>query len=225
MESRCRETGTAGSAIGLRTDREQSRHRAPGPLDHGGLDAGSGRGEVASATTRSGEAAVGRGLRWWKQGRRARAAPGAGAAAVQGMALHSPGLAGKTDRKAPDQVAPRSVNVSAAGVYPGCAGWLCQPQRGRRGRAWRFAVSEWTATGVPSALTPGAVPPVESAALWRFRVVRRHFARAHRGVFSRDMRLVSRRELLIDGEPVEPMAVVPVHPFSPTFVGKRAVHG
>jgi hypothetical protein len=84
-------------------------------------------------------------------------------------------------------------------------------------------VSEWTATEAPSALTQGAVPPVESA-LWRFRVVRRHFARAHRGVFSRDMRLVSRWELLIDGEPVEPMAVVPAHPFSATFVGKRAVH-
>ena len=187
MESRCRETGTVGSAVGLRTDREQSRHRAPARSTiPAAWTPGSGRGEVASATTRSGEAAVGRGLRWWKQGRRARAAPGAGAAAGPGMALHSPGLAGKTGRKAPDRVAPRSVNVSAAGVYPGCAGWLCQPQRGRRGRAWRFAVSEWTATEVPSALTPGAVPPVESAALWRFRVVRRHFARAHSGgVFPR----------------------------------------
>jgi len=86
-------------------------------------------------------------------------------------------------------------------------------------------VSEWTATEVPSALTPGAVPPVESAALWRFRVVQRHFVRRTEGVFSRDMRLVFRWELLIDGEPVEPMAVVPAHPFSATFVGKRAVHG
>jgi hypothetical protein len=59
----------------------------------------------------------------------------------------------------------------------------------------------------------------------RFRVVRRHFARAHRGGVSRDTRLVSRWELLIDGEPVEPMAVVPAHPFSATFVGKLAVHG
>ena len=31
--ARCRETGTAGSASGL-TDREQSRHRAPGRLNH-----------------------------------------------------------------------------------------------------------------------------------------------------------------------------------------------
>jgi hypothetical protein len=39
------------------------------------------------------------------------------------------------------------------------------------------------------------------------------------------MRLVSHCELLIDGEPVEPMAVVPAHQFSATFVGKPAVHG
>jgi hypothetical protein len=39
------------------------------------------------------------------------------------------------------------------------------------------------------------------------------------------MRLVSHCELLIDGESVEPMAVVPAHPFSATFVGKVAVHG
>jgi hypothetical protein len=35
--ARCRETGTAGSASGLgETDREQSRHRAPGRLNHSG---------------------------------------------------------------------------------------------------------------------------------------------------------------------------------------------
>jgi hypothetical protein len=86
-------------------------------------------------------------------------------------------------------------------------------------------VSEWTATDVPSALTPGAVPPAESAALCVSASPGGISPRAHRGGVFRDMRLVSHCELLIDGEPVEPMAVVPAHPFSATFVGKLAVHG
>jgi hypothetical protein len=86
-------------------------------------------------------------------------------------------------------------------------------------------VSEWTAAEVPSALTPGAVPPVESAALCVSALSGDISPGRTEGVLSRDTRLVSRWELLIDGEPVEPMAVVPAHPFSATFVGKLAVHG
>ena len=86
-------------------------------------------------------------------------------------------------------------------------------------------MSEWTATEVPSALTPGAVPPLESAALCVSASSGGISPGRTQGVLSRDMRLVSHCELLIDGEPVEPMAVVPAHPFSATFVGKLAVHG
>jgi hypothetical protein len=39
-------------------------------------------------------------------------------------------------------------------------------------------------------------------------------------VFYRDTRLMSRWELLVDGDPVEPMAVVPGQPFFATFVGR-----
>ena len=86
-------------------------------------------------------------------------------------------------------------------------------------------MSEWTATEVPSALTPGGVPPVESAALCVSASPGDISPGRTEGVFSRDIRLVSRWELLIDGEPVEPMAVVPAHPFSATFVATQAVHG
>ena len=40
------------------------------------------------------------------------------------------------------------------------------------------------------------------------------------GVFYRDTRLASRWELLVDGDPVEPMAVLPGQPFFATFVGR-----
>jgi hypothetical protein len=97
-------------------------------------------------------------------------------------------------------------------------------------------VSEWTATEVPSALTPGAlgpgaVPPVGRAALCLSASSGDVSPGRAAGVFSRDMRLVSHRELLIGcelligGEPAEPMGVVPAQPFSATFVGKLAVHG
>ncbi len=40
------------------------------------------------------------------------------------------------------------------------------------------------------------------------------------GVFYRDTRLMSRWELLVDGDPVEAMGVVPGQPFFATFVGR-----
>lgn len=136
------------------------------------------------------------------------------------LRLHSPGLAGKAGRKAPDRVVPRSVNVSAAGVYPGCASTTADAAAEPGGCCERVDGNRSTQRADAGRGVAGRKRRVV-----RFRVVRRHFARAHTGVFFRDMRLVSHCELLIDGESVEPMAVVPAHPFSATFVGKVAVHG
>ena len=79
---------------------------------------------------------------------------------------------------------------------------------------------EWTATQVPSAVTPGSVTLIESAAFCVCASSGDISPGGTDGVFFRDTRLVSCWQLLVDGEPVEPMAVVPAQPFAATFVGR-----
>jgi glycogen debranching enzyme len=81
-------------------------------------------------------------------------------------------------------------------------------------------VFEWTATQVPTAPTPGAITLIESAAFCVCAASGDISPGGTDGVFFRDTRLVSCWHLLVDGEPVEPMAVVPVQPFAATFVGR-----
>jgi glycogen debranching enzyme len=81
-------------------------------------------------------------------------------------------------------------------------------------------VFELTATQVPAAPTPGAVTLVEGTAFCVCASSGDISPGGTDGIFFRDTRLVSRWQLLIDGEPVEPMTVVPAQPFAATFVGR-----
>jgi glycogen debranching enzyme len=81
-------------------------------------------------------------------------------------------------------------------------------------------MSARTATQVPEALTPGAVTLVESAAFCVSEASGDITPGRTDGVYFRDTRLVSRWQLLVDGEPAEPMSVIPAQPFAATFVGR-----
>jgi glycogen debranching enzyme len=81
-------------------------------------------------------------------------------------------------------------------------------------------MTEWTAQEIPTAPTPGTVTLVEGTAFCTCSMSGDIVKGGIDGVFFRDTRLVSRWELLVDGEPLEPLAVMPAHPFSATFLGR-----
>ena len=81
-------------------------------------------------------------------------------------------------------------------------------------------MSEWAAQQVPSPSAPGTVTLVEGTAFCVSTPSGDILPGGTEGVFFRDTRLASRWELLIDSEPVEPMAVIPGKPYCATFVGR-----
>jgi glycogen debranching enzyme len=83
-----------------------------------------------------------------------------------------------------------------------------------------FAVTAWTPEQVPSAVTPDAVTLIEGTAFCICGSAGDILPGGTDGVFYRDTRVVSRWELLVDDEPVEPLAVVRSRPFCATFVGR-----
>ena len=81
-------------------------------------------------------------------------------------------------------------------------------------------MTAWTAEQVPTAVTPGAVTLIEGTAFCVCGPSGDILPGGTDGIYFRDTRLVSRWQLHIDGEPVEPLAVVPATPFAATFVGR-----
>jgi glycogen debranching enzyme len=81
-------------------------------------------------------------------------------------------------------------------------------------------VIAWTAEQAPTAVTPGSVTLIEGTAFCVCGPSGDIVPGGADGIFFRDTRLVSRWELLIDGEPVEPLAVLSASPFCATFVGR-----
>ena len=73
---------------------------------------------------------------------------------------------------------------------------------------------------VPSPTTPGTITLIEGTAFCVCLPSGDIVPGGTDGVFYRDTRLASRWELLVDGDPVEPMGVLPGQPFSATFVGR-----
>jgi glycogen debranching enzyme len=81
-------------------------------------------------------------------------------------------------------------------------------------------MTESGAQHVPSPPTPGTITLIEGTAFCVCLPSGDIVPGGTDGVFYRDTRLVSRWELLVDGDPVEPMAVLPGHPFFATFAGR-----
>jgi glycogen debranching enzyme len=81
-------------------------------------------------------------------------------------------------------------------------------------------MTEPAAQQTPSPTTPGAVTLIEGTAFCVCLPSGDILPGGTDGVFYRDTRLVSRWELLVDGDPVEAMAVLPGQPFCATFVGR-----
>ena len=81
-------------------------------------------------------------------------------------------------------------------------------------------MTESGAQQVPSASTPGTITLIEGTAFCVCLPSGDIVPGGTEGVFYRDTRLASRWELLVDGDPVEPMAVLPGQPFFATFVGR-----
>ena len=86
-------------------------------------------------------------------------------------------------------------------------------------------MSEWAAQQVPSPSAPGTVTLVEGTAFCVSTPSGDILPGGTEGMFFRNTRLASRWELLIDSEPVEPMAVIPGKPYCATFVGAEASPG
>lgn len=81
-------------------------------------------------------------------------------------------------------------------------------------------MTEPAAQEIPSPTTPGTVTLIEGTAFCVCAPSGDILPGGTDGVFFRDTRLVSCWELLVDSEPVEPMAVMPGRPFCATFVGR-----
>ena len=81
-------------------------------------------------------------------------------------------------------------------------------------------MTESGAQQIPSPITPGTITLIEGTAFCVCLPSGDIVPSGTEGVFYRDTRLASRWELLVDGDPVEPMAVLPGQPFSATFVGR-----
>jgi glycogen debranching enzyme len=81
-------------------------------------------------------------------------------------------------------------------------------------------MTEPGAQQTPSPVTPGTITLIEGTAFCVCLPSGDILPGGTDGVFFRDTRLASRWELLVDGDPVEPMAVLPDQPFCATFVGR-----
>jgi hypothetical protein len=81
-------------------------------------------------------------------------------------------------------------------------------------------MTESGAQQIPSPTTPGTIILIEGTAFCVGLPSGDIVPGGTEGVFYRDTRLASRWELLVDGDPVEPMAVLPGQPFFATFVGR-----
>lgn len=81
-------------------------------------------------------------------------------------------------------------------------------------------MTEWIPQETPSALVKGTVTLVEGAAFCVCTPSGDIQRGGIEGIFFRDTRLVSRWELRVDDEPLEPLAVMPADPFSATFLGR-----
>jgi glycogen debranching enzyme len=81
-------------------------------------------------------------------------------------------------------------------------------------------MTEWTAQEIPAVPAPGTVTLVEGTAFCVCASSGDMLRGGTDGLFYRDTRLVSRWQLRIDDEPVEPVAVIPADPFSATFLGR-----
>jgi glycogen debranching enzyme len=84
----------------------------------------------------------------------------------------------------------------------------------------KVIMSEVSAQHQPRPLYPGTVTLIEGTAFCVCTPSGDIVPGGTDGVFFRDTRIASRWELLVDGEPVEPMAVVPDRPFCATFTGR-----
>jgi hypothetical protein len=82
------------------------------------------------------------------------------------------------------------------------------------------ARTESGAQQIPRPTTPGTITLIEGTAFCVCLPSGDIATGGTEGVFYRDTRLASRWELLVDGDPVEPMAVLPGQPFFATFVGR-----
>ncbi|HEY2241627.1 MAG TPA: glycogen debranching N-terminal domain-containing protein [Streptosporangiaceae bacterium] len=81
-------------------------------------------------------------------------------------------------------------------------------------------MTEPAAQQIPSPVTPGAITLLEGTAFCVCPPSGDIRPGGTDGVYYRDTRLASRWELLVDGDPVEPMAVLAAQPFCATFVGR-----
>lgn len=80
-------------------------------------------------------------------------------------------------------------------------------------------MAEWGAGSVPGAPRPDAVTLIEGTAFCVCLASGNIYPGGTDGIFFRDTRLVSRWELLVDGEQVEPMGVLSGEPYCATFLG------
>src|ERR1700744_5217923 len=81
-------------------------------------------------------------------------------------------------------------------------------------------MTEPGAQQIPGPTTPGTITLIEGTAFCVCLPSGDIVPGGTEGVFYRDTRLASRGELLVDGDPVEAMAVLPGQPFFATFAGR-----
>jgi glycogen debranching enzyme len=83
-------------------------------------------------------------------------------------------------------------------------------------------VTAWTVEQAPTAVAPGAVTLIEGTAFCVCPTSGEILPGGADGIYFRDTRLVSGWQLLVDGEPVEPLAVEQTTPFCASFVGRSS---
>jgi glycogen debranching enzyme len=81
-------------------------------------------------------------------------------------------------------------------------------------------VTAWTFDQAPAGGAPGAITLIEGTAFCLCSASGEISPGGPEGVYYRDTRLVSRWQLLVDGEPLEPLAVLQEAPYCATFVGR-----
>jgi hypothetical protein len=82
------------------------------------------------------------------------------------------------------------------------------------------SMTEWTAQQIPAGSAPGKVILFEGMAFCVCAQSGDMVRGGTDGIFFRDTRIVSRWELKVDEEPLEPLALVPADPFSGTFLSR-----
>jgi glycogen debranching enzyme len=83
-----------------------------------------------------------------------------------------------------------------------------------------ISMTEWAAQQIPAGAAPGTVILFEGTAFCVCAQSGDMVRGGTDGVFYRDTRLVSRWQLLVDDEPLEPLDLIPADPFSATFLGR-----